>query len=131
MYCYETKNENQISGIPDKINVSWEYRNPKDSLAILPLVPRNKQPHIVLTGVYSLDCNYGPDRNKANKRKWVDKKNSEKDVDHSQTSSMAKVIIQRGHKVDCPAKISVKETFLIQDYNCVSTSSNSIGTRKS
>ena len=80
---------------------------------MVPLVPRTGQgtPHVILPGVCSMDCNYGPDRNKANKNKWVAKKTVQKDVDHSQTSSVSKVIIQRGHKVNCPAKISMKETF--------------------
>ena len=38
-------------------------------------------------------------------------------MDHSQTSSVSKIIIQRGHKVDCPAYISVKEAFVLDDYN--------------
>ena len=80
---------------------------------MVPLVPRTpaSTPHVILPGVCSMDCNYGPDRNKANKSKWVAKKTGQKDVDHSQTSSVSKVIIQRGHKVNCPAKITMKETF--------------------
>ena len=78
-----------------------QYRNPKEPLTILP-------PHVILPGVYSLDCNYGPDRNKPNKWKWIDRKTKEKDVDHNQTASVSKLIIQQGHKEDCPAKISIK-----------------------
>ena len=52
---------------------------------ILPLVPPMNRPHVILPGVYSLDCNYGPDRNKLIKWKWVDRKTKEKDVDHNQT----------------------------------------------
>ena len=37
-------------------------------------------------------------------------------MDHSQTSSVSK-FIQRGHKVDCPAYICVKEAFVLDDYN--------------
>ena len=88
-----------------------QYRNPKEPLTTLPLVPQTNTAHVILPGVYSLDCNYGPDRNKPNKRKWVEKKTKEKDVDHNQTASVSKLIIQRGHKVDCPAKICIKETY--------------------
>ena len=109
-----------MTGFPEKPACYWEYRNPKDNVGMIPLVPRSDQPHVILPGVYSFNCNYGPDRNKSNKHKWSERKSAEKDVDHSQTSSVAKVIIQQGHKVDCPAKISVKETFVLDHYKCVS-----------
>ena len=95
-------------------------------MTMLPLVPRGEKPHVILPGVYSFDCNYGPDCNKSNKRKWSEKKDTEKNVDHSQTSSVAKLIIQRGHKVHCPAKICVKETFVLEEYNCVSDHTSTI-----
>ena len=80
--------------LPDKLSVHWEYRNPKDPLTIVPLVPRSNKPHIILPGVYTFDCNYGPDRNKPNKCKWADQKAKDKNVDHSQMSSVSKLIIQ-------------------------------------
>ena len=92
-----------------------QYRNPKEPLTIVPLVPAMNTPHVILPGVYSLDCNYGPDRNKLNKWKWIDRKTNEKDVDHNQTASMSKLIIQRGHKVACPATISIKETYCLDE----------------
>ena len=92
-----------------------QYRNPKEPLTILPLVPAMNTPHVILPGVYSLDCYYGPDRNKLNKWKWIDRKTKEKDVDHNQTASVSKLIIQQGHKVDCPAKISIKETYCLDE----------------
>ena len=98
---------------PEKPAVHLQYRNPKEPLTILPLVPQTNTAHVILPGVYSLDCNYGPDRNKPNKRKWLDRKTKEKDVDHNQTASVSKLIIQRGHKVDCPAKICIKETYCL------------------
>ena len=104
-------------GFPDKPSVHWEYRNPKEPLEMLPLIPRMDKPHVVLNGQIKQECNYGPDRNLQQKRKWAAKKEQEKDVDHSQTSSVSKLIIQRGHKVNCPAYISVKEAFALDDYN--------------
>ena len=38
-------------------------------------------------------------------------------MDHSQTSSVSKVIIQCDHKVNCPAYICVKEAFFMYDYD--------------
>ena len=86
---------------------------------MLPLIPRMDKPHIVLNGQIKQECNCGPNRNLQQKRKWAVKKEQEKDVDHSQTSSVSKLIIQRGHKVNCPAYISVKEVFVLDNYNKV------------
>ena len=116
-YSVNSENKLTFSDFPEKPSVHIEYRNPKDPIEVVPLVPRTGKgtPHVVLPGVCSMDCNYGPDRNKANKSKWVAKKTAQKDVDHSQTSSVSKLIIQRGHKVDCPAKIAMKETFRLDN----------------
>ena len=84
---------------------------------MLPLIPRMNKPHIVLSGQIKQECNYGPNRNLRQKRKWATKKEKEKDIDHSQTSSVSKVIIQCGHTVNCPAYICVKEAFVLHDYN--------------
>ena len=81
------------------------------------LVPRREKPHVILCGQIKQECNYEPDRNLRQKHKWAAKKEQEKDVDHSQTASVTKVIIQRGHKVDCPACICIKEAFVLEDYN--------------
>ena len=42
-------------------------------------------------------------------------------VDHSQ-AGVSKLQIQRRHKVDCPTRICVKETFLLEEYKHVSVS---------
>ena len=95
----------------------WEYRKPKEPLSTLPLIPRQTKQHVVLAGQIEQECNYGPDRNLSQKRKHAAKKEKEKNMDHSQTSSVLKLIIQRGHKVDCPTYICVKEAFVFDDYN--------------
>ena len=105
-----------IVDFPAKPSVYWEYRNPKEPLDMLPVMPRMEKPHVVLSGQIKQECNYGPDRNLRQKRKWAEKKQTDKDVDHSQTASVSKVIIQCGHKVDCPAYICVKETFVLHEY---------------
>ena len=46
-------------------------------------------------------------------------------VDHSQ-AGVSKLQIQWGHKVDCPAQICVKETFLLEEYKHVSVNVNHI-----
>ena len=106
-------------GFPDKPSVHWEYQNPKEPLEMLPLIPRMNKPHIVLNGQIKQECNYGPYMNFQQKQKWAAKKEKEKDIDHSQMSLVSKLIIQRGHKVNCPAYISVKEAFVLDDYNQV------------
>ena len=63
------------------------------------------------------ECNYGPDRNKRQKRKWASKKEKDKNIDHNQTAYVSKLIIQRGHKVDCPVTICIKESFVLESYN--------------
>ena len=105
-----------IAAFPEKLSVYWEYRNPKEPLDILPLMLRMEKPHVVLSGQIKQECNYGPDRNLWQKCKWAKKKEGDKDVDHSQTSSVSKVIFQRGHKVNCPAYICIKEAFVLYDY---------------
>ena len=94
-----------------------EYQNPKEPLSTLPLIPRQTKPHVVLAGQIKQECNYGPDRNLSQKRKYAAKKEKEKNVDHSQMSSVSKLMIQCGHKVNCPAYICVKEAFVLDDYN--------------
>ena len=106
-----------IVDFPQKPSVHWEYCNPKEPLSMMPLVPKRDKPHVILCGQIKQECNYGPDRNLRQKRKWAAKKEHEKDVDHSQTASVSKVIIQHGHKVDCPTCICIKETFVLEDYN--------------
>ena len=126
MKYFNSENKFTLTEFPEDPVVHVEYRNPKDPLHILPLVPRSGSgtgtSHVILPGVCSLDCNYGPDRNKANKKKWVEKKMSQKGVDHSQTAAVAKLIIQCGHKVDCPAKICITETFCLENEWMVSSS---------
>ena len=101
----------------------WEYKNPSESTALVPVVPRREQPHIVLPGILVYECNYEPERNAMNKRKAMERREKKQNVDHSQ-ASVLKLQIQRGHKVDCPARICVKETFLLEHYQHVSVSVN-------
>ena len=108
-----------ILDFPEKLSVHWEYRNPKEPLSMLPVMPRMEKPHVVLSGQIKQECNYGPDRNVRHKRKWAEKKEKDKNVDHSQTATVSKVIIQHGHKVDCSAYICVKETFVLDNYSKV------------
>ena len=95
----------------------WEYRNPKEPFSTLPLIPRQTKPHVALAGQIKQEYNYGPDRNLSQKRKYAAKKEKEKNMDHSQTSSVSKLIIECGHKVDCLAYICVKEAFVLDDFN--------------
>ena len=95
--------------------VYWEYKLPSDNTALLVVVPKKD---VVLPGLHILDCNYGPERNKWNKRKAAEHREKKQNVDHSQ-ASVSKVHIQHGHKVDCPARICIKETFLLEGYQHV------------
>ena len=98
--------------------VYWEYRLPTENTALLPLVPKRDKPHVVVPGLHILECNYGPERNKWNKRKAAERREEKQNVDHSQ-ASVSTVRIQRGHKVDCPARICIKETFILEGYQHV------------
>ena len=55
----------------------------------------------------------------------MERREKKQNVDHSQ-AGVSKLQIQRGHKVDCPARICVKETFLLKEYQPVSVSENGI-----
>ena len=61
---------------------------------------------------------YGPERNKWNKKKAAERREKKQNVDHPQASG-SKMQIQRGHKVDCPARIIIKETFMLEGYRHV------------
>ena len=50
--------------------------------------------------------------------KAAERQEKKQNVDHSQ-ASVSTVHIQRGHKVDCPAWICIKETFLLEGYQHV------------
>ena len=39
-----------LLGLPEKRSVYWEYRNPKEPLDYVPIIPRWDKPHIVLPG---------------------------------------------------------------------------------
>ena len=56
-----------------------------------------------------------------NKRKAMERREKKQNVNHNQ-AGVSKLQIQWGHKVDCPAWICVKETFLLEEYKpvCVS-----------
>ena len=86
--------------------VYWEYKLPSDNTALLAVVLKKGKPHVVLPGLHILDCNYGPEQNKWNKRKDAEGQEKKQNVDHSQ-ASVSKVHIQHGHKVDCPARICI------------------------
>ena len=103
---------------PRKPSVHWEYKLPSENPAVLSVVPRNDKPHVVLSGIHILDCNYGPERNQWNKKKAAECREKKQNVDHPQASG-SKMQIQRGHKVDCPARINIKETFLLEGYRHV------------
>ena len=107
--------------MPGKPAVFWEYKNPSESTSLVPVVPRRDQPHIVLPGILVYDCNYGPERNATNKWNAMDRREKKQNVDHNQ-AGVSKLQIQQGHKVDCPAQICVKETFLLEEYKPVSVS---------
>ena len=95
---------------PGQLAVYWEYKLPSDNTALLAVVPKKDKPHIVLPGLHILDCNYGPEQNKWNKRKAAEGGEKKQNVDHSQASVS---------KVDCPARICIKETFLLEGYQHV------------
>ena len=103
---------------PGKPSVYWEYKLQSENAAVLAVVPKKDKPHVVLPGIHILDCNYGPERNKWNKQKAAERRERKQNVDHPQASG-SKLQLQRGHKVDCPARIIVKETFLIEGYQHV------------
>ena len=107
-----------IPAFPGKPAVYWEYKLPYDNTAFLAVVPKKGKPHVVLPGLHILNCNYGPEQNKWNKRKAAEGREKKQNVDHSQVS-VSKVHIQRGHKVDCAARICIKETFLLEGYQHV------------
>ena len=111
--------------MPGKPAVYWEYKNPLESTGLIPVVPRREQPHIVLPGILVYECNYGPERNLTNKQKAMEHHEKKWNVDHSQ-AGVLKLQIQQGHKVDYPAQICVKETFLLEEYQPVSVSENGI-----
>ena len=58
-----------LPAFPGKPVVYWEYKLPSDNTAVLVMVLKKDQPHVVLLGIHILDCNYGPERNKWNKQK--------------------------------------------------------------
>ena len=91
---------------------------PSENPAVLSVVPKNDKPHVVLSGIHILDCNYGPERNKWNKKKAAECREKKQNMDHPQASG-SKMQIQRGHKVDCPARIIIKETFMLEGYRHV------------
>ena len=114
-----------FAALPGKPSAFWEYKNPSESTGLIPVVPRREQPHIVLPGILVYKCNYGLERNSMNKWKAMERRQKKQNVDHSQ-AGVSKLQIQRGHKVDCPARICVKETFLLEEYKHVSVSVNCI-----
>ena len=103
---------------PGQPSVHWEYKMPSENPAVLAVVPKNDKPHVVLSGVHILDCNYGPERNKWNKKKAAERREKKQNVNHPQASG-SKMQIQHGHKVDCPARIIIKETFILEGYRHV------------
>ena len=60
-----------------------------------------------------------------NKQKAMEHREKKQNMDHSQ-AGVSKLQIQWGHKVDCPARICVKEIFLLEEYQPVSVSENGI-----
>ena len=48
------------------------HQNPLESAALMPVVPRREQPHIVLPGILFYECNYGPESNLTNKWKAME-----------------------------------------------------------
>ena len=88
-------------------------------------MPRREQPHIVLSGILVYECNYGPGRNLTDKWEAMEHREKKQNVDHSQ-AGVSKLQIQWGHKVNCPAQICVKETFLLEEYQPVSVGENGI-----
>ena len=103
---------------PGQPAVHWEYKLPSDNTALVAVVPKKDKPHIVLPGLHILDYNYWPEQNKWNKRKTAECREEKQNVDCSQ-ASVSKVQIQCGHKVNCTARICIKETFLLEGYQHV------------
>ena len=91
---------------------------PSENPAVLAVVPKNDKPTVVLSGIHILDCNYGPEHNKWNKNKAAERREKKQNINHPQASG-SKMQIQRGHKVDCPAQIIIKETFILEGYRHV------------
>ena len=97
-----------IADPPQKINLAWSEEVTCQQTQVIPFIGH---PFILLSGRWSKDCNFGPDRNAYNKEKNKCKRSSKLNSDHSQ-SAVRREQLHKGHKVNCPAKILVKEVFV-------------------
>ena len=61
--------KNLFPAFPGKPSMYWEYKLQPENAAVLAVVPKKNKPHVALPGIHILDCNYGPEHNKWNKKK--------------------------------------------------------------
>ena len=111
----KSNNKISISSIPREASHTLGVKDSVGEYSSSGGGSKKDKPHIVLPGLHILDCNYGPEQNKWNKKKAAECRERKQNVDHPQ-ASVSKVQIQCGHKVDCPTWICIKKTFLLEGY---------------
>ena len=70
-----------ISKIPQKSSVYWSYCNPKNGLNVMPWVPQQQKPHIVVLGCTLLIATMDQTGTKLTNGNVL-RSTSEKDLDH-------------------------------------------------
>lgn len=76
----------------------------------IPVIPDHRRPLYILPGVTYYDCHHGPDRCAKKKSDAALSRERRQNVDHPSTSRSRPALFDTV-KVDCPARIYLKEVF--------------------
>ena len=108
-----------FAGKPDKCTVSWcdDDTHTGRKSEHIQIIPDQGVPLLIKPGKKIIECNFGPDNNQWGKRNWQKKNASKRNVDHSQGLGSSRCPTYDGRRLGCPAKIEMKEVFVILGYN--------------
>lgn len=107
-----------LSALPPKVIVSWcdDETHTSSKSAHVQIIPDQGIPFVIYPGVWTLECNFGPDNNAWGKKKWKEEQMKKLNVDHPQGKSVKRVKTYDGRRLGCPAKIQIKEAFIVNGY---------------
>ena len=89
-------------------------RKSLDSVTGTGLVPRSNIPVDILSGMTLYDCRHGRERHESAKKKYASKREKEQNVDHPVPRQRRQQMFGT-LKVNCEARIEVKETFVFKN----------------
>lgn len=108
-----------------KIKPQYAYVNPPHDDLQISIVPLQEKPLVILDSIAILQCIYGPDNGKWQKKKYAKERDNSQNVDHPKPRNQ-KCFVFSSRKKDCPAEIRAKEVFVLLEEQVQNINNNNL-----